>query len=71
MVPTIEPNAVYDDTALVIGLGLTTEALSRARRAEGLRYVRKGRRFLYRGAWIIEWLERCSTPEHEHEGVPA
>ncbi len=55
---TIEPNAIYDDGALVLGLSLTHAALARARRAGELRFARKGKRVLYRGQWIIDWLER-------------
>ena len=53
----IEPDAVYDDGALVLTLGLTHAAISRARRRGDLRYAREGRRVLYRGQWIIDWLE--------------
>lgn len=52
----VEQDTVYDDGALVLGLGLTHAALRRARRSGELRYVRKGQRVLYRGAWVLEWL---------------
>ncbi len=54
----LDPDAIYDDAALVLGLGLTFTTLARARRAGHLRYARKGKRVLYRGQWIIDWLER-------------
>ena len=58
----IDPGAIYDDAALVLGLGLTQAALARARRAGHLRSTRKGRRVLYRGRWVIDWLEQDSAP---------
>ena len=61
----IEPNGVYDDGALVLSLGLTHATLARARRDGHLRFSRKGKRVLYLGQWIIEWLrdERTETRE--------
>jgi hypothetical protein len=53
----IEPEAVYDDGALRQALGLTTATLTAARRSGWLRYTRTGRRTLYKGAWILAWLE--------------
>ena len=53
----IDPDAIYDDGALVLTLGLTYAAIARARRNKRLRYTRNGRRILYRGQWIIDWLE--------------
>jgi hypothetical protein len=52
----IEPNGVYDDGALVLALGLTFEALARARKEKVLRFTRKGKRTLYMGQWVLEWL---------------
>jgi hypothetical protein len=53
----IEPEALYDDTAIGQALGLTPSALAAARRERTLRYTRKGKRTLYKGEWILEWLE--------------
>ena len=53
----IEADGIYDDGALVLALGLTHATLSRARRAGHLRFTRKGKRVLYRGRWILDWLE--------------
>ena len=53
----LEANGVYDDGALVAALGLTYATLARARRADELRYTRKGKRVLYRGSWVLDWLE--------------
>ena len=53
----IKPEALYDDTALGQALGLTPAALAAARREGSLRYTRKGKRTLYKGEWILDWLE--------------
>lgn len=53
----IDPDAIYDDSALVLTLGLTHAAIARARRTGRLRHTQNGRRILYRGRWIIDWLE--------------
>lgn len=57
----VDPGAVYDDGALVLGLKLTFRALARARRAGELRFTRKGKRTLYRGQWVIDWLEHDNS----------
>ncbi len=66
----IDPDGVYDDAALVLGLGVTYSTLARARRAGQLRSTRKGKRTLYRGQWVIDWLEdggcRASRKEASH-----
>lgn len=56
----IDADVIYDDPTLVLGLGLTQATLARARRDGHLRSTRKGRRVLYRGQWIIDWLEHDS-----------
>lgn len=55
---SIDRQAVYDDAALSVALGLSVECLARARRSGELRHARKGQRILYLGQWVIEWLER-------------
>jgi hypothetical protein len=54
----VNPTAVYSDGDLVLGLDLTHETLSKARRAGRLKYVRVGKRVLYLGAWLLAWLEQ-------------
>jgi len=63
----LDPAAVYTDGDLRIGLGLTSSALARARRMGRLRHTRQGRSILYRGEWVIAWLERESRPEQTAE----
>ena len=54
----IDPDAVYVDSDVRLGLSLTSATLSRARREGKLRFSRKGHTILYRGQWLIDWLER-------------
>jgi hypothetical protein len=53
----IEPEALYDDGALRQALGLTPAALAAGRRSGSLKFTRQGKRTLYRGAWVLAWLE--------------
>ncbi len=53
----IDPEAIYDDGALVVGLGVTQATLGRARRDGHLRSTRKGKRVLHLGRWVLDWLE--------------
>ena len=65
----IEPEALYDDGALRQALGLTPSTLAAARRSGELRYTRQGKRTLYKGAWVLAWLEAdANTPRHEANG---
>ncbi len=63
----IEPEALYDDSALSQTLGLTPAALAAGRRAGTLRHTTKGKRTLYKGAWILAWIESESAPESTHQ----
>jgi hypothetical protein len=66
----IEPEALYDDTALHQALGLTPATLAAGRRAGTLRHARKGKRTLYKGAWVLDWLESepAADPARPSEG---
>jgi hypothetical protein len=57
----IEPEALYDDGSLRQALGLTSATLTAARRAGSLRFTRQGKRTLYKGAWILAWLEIAAS----------
>lgn len=64
---SIEPAHLYDDGSLYLAAGLSPTTLARARRSGGLRYTRQGRRTLYLGQWILDWLEAESRREARHE----
>ena len=57
----IDPAGIYDDTLLYSALGVSTQTLTRARKAGELRYTRKGQRILYLGRWVLAWLD-CDRP---------
>jgi hypothetical protein len=65
----IDPAAVYDDGTLVLGLGITHAALASARRRGALRFMKSGRRTLYRGQWVLDWLDAGATVESREEGA--
>jgi hypothetical protein len=58
----IDPDHLFDDSALRMKFGLSPTALAAARRAGTLRYVKVGTRMLYRGSWLLAWLEREAAP---------
>ena len=60
----IQFNAIFDDSALHLTLGLAGTTLAKARKTGALRYCRFGNRTLYRGSWVLDWLEReASSPK--------
>jgi hypothetical protein len=59
----LHPHAIYDDGALYCELGLTAATLARARRSGLLRYTRQGKRVLYLGEWVLEWLGKAEAGE--------
>ena len=60
---SIAPDGVYDDGALFLALGLTPATLAQARRAGQLRFSRKGKRTLYLGRWILDWIKADERQE--------
>lgn len=58
---TIIPDAVYSEGELREYLSLTSAAVARARRTGKLRFARQGNQFLYRGQWLLDWLEADAT----------
>lgn len=56
----IDPAGIYHDGEARLLLGLTDATMARARREGRLRYTRQGHRIIYRGQWIIDWLERTA-----------
>lgn len=61
----IQPDAVYLDGEVRLALGITSAALSLARRERRLRFSKQGNSILYRGQWLLDWLERDATSEIE------
>ena len=71
----IDPDALYDGTAVRLTLPIGPETLARARRNGSLRYTRQGGRILYLGRWLIDWLVSSSAPasatSDSREMIPA
>ena len=62
---SISPGGVYDDGALYLALGFTAGSLAKARRCCELPFTCKGKRTLYLGQWVLDWLKADSR-----QGVP-
>ena len=52
----IDPCGLYDDDLLHAALELSAASLTRARRDGRLRFTQQGRRILYLGQWVLDWL---------------
>jgi hypothetical protein len=61
----IDPDSLYDESAIILALDLSSATLARARRTGALRYTRKGRRVFYLGSWLLDWLTRESSAPQE------
>jgi hypothetical protein len=61
----LDPAAVFDDGALYCVLGISAATLARARRDGRLRYCRQGRRILYLGEWLTDWLRESGLQPEE------
>jgi hypothetical protein len=59
----IDPDRIYDDGAVMLALDFPSSLLVKARREGDLRYTRKGRRVLYLGQWLLDWL--CNDARNE------
>jgi hypothetical protein len=56
----INPSKVYAEDAAALALGVSRDALIHARRKGRIEYRRIGirrRRVVYRGTWLIAWLD--------------
>jgi hypothetical protein len=53
---TINPLSVYTSEQLSTMLDASEATLAEARRSGALRATRKGRRVLYLGEWVLDWL---------------
>jgi hypothetical protein len=53
---TIHPTGVYSTDAVCAMFDVSPQTLAAARRSGELRAVRKGRRWVHLGEWLLEWL---------------
>jgi hypothetical protein len=58
---TIQADAFYDDWTLSDALGVPLGTLGGARRSGSLRFTRKGKRILYKGSWVLDWLDSSAV----------
>lgn len=54
---TVKPAGIYTNEILIEQLGVPKRTLAKARSSGALRWTRKGHTILYRGVWILDWLE--------------
>ena len=66
----IDVDGVYTDGDVRLLLGVSSAALSRARRDRMLRFSRQGHSLLYRGTWLLDWLERDAELRISHGETP-
>ena len=55
--------AIYDDKTLNEQAGIDYGTLKKARKAGDIRYATLGKRHVYLGFWIFDWLSRISVAE--------
>jgi hypothetical protein len=53
---TIHPTGIYTSDDLCAMLDVSPQTLADARRSGALRSTRKGRRVIYLGEWVLDWL---------------
>ncbi len=59
----IEPAGFYDDLAVKRLLDISEQDQKKGRDFGDLKYTKKGRQILYRGQWLIDWLQpEADTP---------
>jgi hypothetical protein len=63
----IDPDALYAEGAVAIALDIPTATLVRARRAGTLRFRRVGKRTLYLGRWLLDWLAQDPPKEGDRD----
>lgn len=65
----IDADGIYSDGDVRLLLGLTSAALTRARGDGSLRYSRHGHAVLYRGQWLVDWLEQDADRRSEQHSA--
>jgi hypothetical protein len=57
-ITAIQPTGIYSTDDVCAMLDVSPDTLTAARRSGELRGVRKGRRVIYLGEWLLAWLRR-------------
>jgi hypothetical protein len=61
----IQPTGIYSTDDVCAMLDASPDTLAAARRSGELRGVRKGRRIIYLGEWVLAWL-RAGQEGRDH-----
>lgn len=61
----IKPECYYDILALRRTLGLSAIAIGKACRSGELRYSDRGGKKIFRGSWVVAWLEENSPGSND------
>ena len=61
----LDPHSIYLDGDVRLALDVSSATLRRARSDGHLRYTRQGHTVIYRGQWLIDWLESSATTTAE------
>jgi hypothetical protein len=68
---TIHPNGVYRTDDLCALLDVSPATLAEARRTHALKAARKGRSWVFLGAWVLDWLHQpAEAPAGGHHDAP-
>ena len=59
----IDPEAWYSDSDVFLRLDIQTAVQAQARKAGQLRFIQRGTTFLYKGQWVLDWLESGGQQE--------
>lgn len=65
----IDPEQWYSDTNLLLMLDLQRDAQRGAREAGLLKYTKRGQTFLYKGQWVLDWLNGPTIAEAKGEAA--
>lgn len=60
----INPTGFYDDLAVVRLLGIAARDQKKGRDRGELKFTKKGPQILYRGQWLLDWLEPSGEPSN-------
>ena len=54
---SIDPESIFDREAVETTLGIAESTLRAARKSGRLKFMKLGHRVLYKGCWLLEWIE--------------
>jgi hypothetical protein len=66
----IEPFGIYSSDDLSKMLDVSPQTLAEARRSGALLFTRKGRKTLFLGQWVLDWLRNPCSEEEGTDDAP-